>query len=391
MGYSKIYLGAEIAHENDIVRAIGKDVSSLHIGAQRVAWALLMGDRVGVDLDAEAKTLLAAHGDEPMAHVTVAMARMGQDRKEEATRHLEEAKAKAGADHPWRSIVEIAQQIVTFERKPRFVEEVPGRVYRILAVKATPRITAANLNVATFLRVKSGDLVCINPVAMSDDLVAKVRELGDVTHVIAPAKYHNENVVSALAAFPEAKAWGVPAHAGYAEVKDIPFTGLLSDDAPLFPGEIDQITMFGLDPGDVWLVDRASSTVIVTDAILATSPGDEYRTPFGAFNRWAWGLSGRELGFPSYQPPMWTKLGDFQASLRRALEHDFTNVASSHGAWTCADKAKLSSVAEWLLGLGDIDRLRLVFDFAWRHPKMTYRFMREKVEQARSRKQPRDE
>jgi hypothetical protein len=386
VGYSKIYLGSDIAHENDIVRAIGKDVSSLHVGAQRIAWALLMGERVGVDIDSEVKKLVSQHGDEPMAHVTIAMARTGQGRKDEAAKHLEMARERLREDHPWRELVDAAQQLGKFEREPQLVEEVPGRIYRVIAVKSAPRITSANVNVATFLRVKSGDLVCINPVVMNDALVARIRELGDVTHVIAPAKYHNENVLEALAAFPGAKAWGVPAHAGYEAVKDIPFTGLLSDDAPLFPGEIDQITMQGFDPGDVWLLDRASSTVIVTDAILMSPPSDEYRTPFGLFYRWAWGLHERDVGFPSYQPPMWKNLPDFQASFRRALEHDFTDVASSHGSFRAVSKAELSSALDWFLDLKRVDGLRLVADFAWRHPKMTYRFLKEQIAAARAKR-----
>ena len=385
MGYSKIYLGADIAHENDIVRAVGKDVSSLHVGAQRIAWGLLMGDRVGVDVDAEAKALLARHDDEPMAHVTVAVAHLGRGKKDDAKKHLGLAKERLRPDHPWTALVESAQRLVEFEREPKLVEEVPDRIFRVIAVKAAPPIKSANVNVATFVRVASGALVCINPVNMSDGIVARIRSLGDVTHIIAPAKYHNESVLSALEAFPQAKAWGVPGHEGYDVVKDIPFAGLMSDDAPLFPGEIDQITMHGLDPGDVWLLDRASSTVIVTDAVLMSPPSDEYRTPFGAFYRWAWGLHGRPMGFPSYQPPMWKNLTEFQGSLRRALEHDFNHVASNHGSFRAASKAELKTALEWFLDLKRVDGLRLTADFAWRHPGMTLRFVKEQIALARSR------
>jgi hypothetical protein len=237
--------------------------------------------------------------------------------------------------------------------------------------------------------VKSGALVCINPVKMTAELVTRIKALGDVTHVIAPAKYHNENLAGALEAFPNAKAWGVPGHEGYDAVKDIPFEGLLRDDDPLFPDEIDQVTMHGLDLGDVWLVDRASKTAIVTDSVLVHAWDDRYRTPFGAFYRWAWGLHGRDIGIPSYQPPMWKDLPAYQASIRRGLEHDFENVASNHGAWKCTDgddKALLKRSVEWFLALDRIDGIRLVADFAWRHPGMTLRFVKEQIALARSKR-----
>jgi hypothetical protein len=389
VGYSKIYLGADIAQENEIVRALGKDVASLHVGAQRVAWGLLMGERVGVDLDATVKELLERHDDEPMAHVTVAVARFGQGKKDDAEKHLEHARERMRDDHPWRALVDSTRALTSFVSEPRLVEEDPARVYRVIAVKSAPGIDCANVNVATFLRVKSGALVCINPVKMTDELVRRIRKLGDVTHVIAPAKYHNENVLGALEAFPEAKAWGVPGHEGYDGVKDIPFAGLLRDDEPLFPDEIDQVTMHGLDLGDVWLIDRASRTAIVTDSVLVQARDDRYRTPFGAFYRWAWGLHERDIGIPSYQPPMWKDLSTYQASMRRALEHGFDNVASSHGAWKCSDgddKALLQRSVEWFLALDRIDGIRLVADFAWRHPKMTYRFVKEQIAVARAKR-----
>jgi hypothetical protein len=382
VGLSKIYFGAGHDYENEICTAVGKDVSSLHVGAQRVAWALLLGERVGIDVDACVKRLLAEWDDEPMAHVTVAIARIAQGRTDEGAKHLDQARERMRPDHPWSLLVTKVQGLTSFTREATLVEEVPGRIYRIIAAKSIPGIPSATLNVATFVRVKSGALACINPVAMDDDLVARVRALGDVTHVVAPSKYHNEQLSSALEAFPGAKAWGVPAHAGYAAVKDISFAGFLDDDAPLFPGEIDQITMRGVDFGDVWFVDRPSSTLLVTDAFLV-QPSDEYSTPFGAFYQWAWGIHGRPIGIASYQPPMWQDLSAYQGSIRRALAHDFENLATSHGAWRCTDgnaKAELSRALGWFLSLDRVDGLRLVGDFFWRHPGVTIRFAREQLE-----------
>lgn len=384
MGYSKIYLGAEIEHENDIVRALGKDVSSLHVSAQRVAWGIVMGERVGVDLDREVDGLLARHDDEPMAHVAAAIARLHQGRSEDAKKHLQRAREQSRPEHPWHALVERVQSLATHAVDQRVEETERDRIYRVAGVKPVAGIDAANVNIATFMRMKSGELTCINPVAMTDGVVARVKELGDVTNVIAPAKYHNENVVSALAAFPKAKAWGVPGHEGYDGVKDIPFAGLLRDDAPLFPGELDQVTMRGLDLGDVWFVDRASKTLVVTDAMLMQA--NDHGTPFHAFYRWAWGLHGRDMGIPSYQPPMWKDLRAYQASVRRALDLDFENVGSNHGRWKCADKAALVGAYDWFLALGPIDGVRLVADFAWRHPKMTYRFVKEQVALARAKR-----
>jgi hypothetical protein len=381
---SKIYLGTALAYETEVRRAVGERLRDLHVAAQRVAWGVLMGERLGIDLEREVVPLVERFADEPAAHATIAVARAAQGRTDEMRRHIAEARERVSSSHPWAGMIAALDKLTTEGADLDLVEEEPGRCYRIYAAQALPGIPSANPNVATLLRMRSGELVCINPVAIDAALADRIRALGDLTHIIAPAKYHSEQVARVKALFPRARAWGVPAHRRYPGVRSVPFDGFLSDEAPLFPGELDQITMRGVDVGDVWLVDRASRTLIVTDAVFFTEsiPGvDRYRTPFSQFYCWAWGVHDR-VGIPSYQPPMWSDIRAYQASLRAALERDFDHIASCHGGWRCTrvgGKEALRNGVGWLLELDRTRALGLRGEFVRRHPRVFYRFARAQI------------
>jgi hypothetical protein len=279
------------------------------------------------------------------------------------------------------------------ELEPRLQEEEPGRVYGVIADNRPPDAVFGNRGVGRFLRMRSGELVYVNPVPLSAELAEQVRALGEVTHVIAPAKYHSEFVPQALAHFPKARAFGVPGHRGYPNVAHIPFAGYLSDDKPLFPDELDQIALDGTDLGDVWLIDRATRTLIVTDAVvfMQLEPSDTvpYQSTFAIFYAWAWGVFDR-FGALSYQPAMWQDITAYKASLRRAFGHDFEHVAWCHGRWRCIRgdaRNKLARECEWLLGLSRLQALGLLVNFVGRHPVMFWRLVKEQIALRRARAQ----
>jgi hypothetical protein len=350
-----------------------------------------MGERAGVDLDEQIDLLLRKYDGEPAAHLAVALARASQGRMENADVHVARARALNASGHPWSALV---PEMSLWPPRPKtgsFHEEVPGRVYRVIGAKDVPGIPFANPGAATFLRMRSGELVCINPVPMTDELAARVSDHGEVTHIVAPAKYHSEGIPHAQRLFPRARTWGAPAQKGYPGVAHVRFDGYLDDSAPLFPGELDQITMRGIDVGDVWFVDRASRTLIVTDAVFATEavPGAEpFASPFAAFYTWAWGVHGR-LGVPSYQPAMWQDVRAYQESLRRALACDFEHVGSSHGPFRCTSndgKEELRRALGFILDLSRFEALGLLFDFVRRHPGIFFRLVREQIAARKGRR-----
>jgi hypothetical protein len=251
-----------------------------------------------------------------------------------------------------------------------------------------------NRGAARFFRMKSGELVLVNAVDFPDSVAEEVRALGEVTHIVAPAKYHSDHVPRARTLFPKARTWGVPGHRGYPGVAHIPFDGYLTDDVSLFPGELDHVALEGVDVGDVWLVDRASGTLLVTDAVFFTRfdvpDGADFTTPFSLFYTWAWGVFDR-VGIPSYQPVMWNDLGLYQASLRRALALDFDRIASCHGSFRSVEgraKERLQESLSWLLALGKLGGLAHVGDFVRRHPGVFYRLVKEQIAARKGATQP---
>lgn len=190
-----------------------------------------------------------------VAHLYAAAVHRWTQRHAEAEREL--ARARALADgHPFAYLVPNDTRWQCALPTTDILEIWPGRVYRVIGEsRATHADPFGVRNVATFFGVRSGALVCINSVQLDDATVAKLRALGEVTHIVAPAKYHNEHLVVAKSYFPEAKIIGVPGQRGYPQVRHVPFDGFLNDEVPLFPDEIDQVTTKGADVEDVFFLD----------------------------------------------------------------------------------------------------------------------------------------
>ncbi|HEU5076647.1 MAG TPA: hypothetical protein VFU02_20800, partial [Polyangiaceae bacterium] len=101
----------------------------------------------------------------------------------------------------------------------------------------------------------------------------------------------------------------------------------------------------------------------------------DFDSPFRRFYAWAWGVAGR-VGVPSYQPPLWTDLAAYRASLARAFDLDFDTVAYNHGSWRAIPsdgREHLRAALGFIFELKNWDTLRLTFDFVRRHPGFVYR------------------
>src|SRR5215831_8346531 len=105
MAGSRLYLGADAAYERQLRESANCDLRQLHRGAQRVAWGVIMGERVGIDLDVEVARLLRTCGEHFAAHVSAAFARRSQRRETDADWHLARARELLPAGHPWAALV----------------------------------------------------------------------------------------------------------------------------------------------------------------------------------------------------------------------------------------------------------------------------------------------
>jgi hypothetical protein len=378
MSTSFLYLGLSPQAERAFRAQSACTLDELHWFAQRVCqYARASADHV--QLRKLLPRIEKQVGSHFLGQLTLAVAERALQDEAAADAAWQRAVELTPPDHPWACVVPKAALWRGVPNSPVLVEEEHGRVYRLVGETKAPGAVFGTLGVGRFIRVACGALVFVNPVPIPDQIRPQVQALGDVQHIIAPAKYHSEHVLAAKRLFPHAKAWGVPAHRGFARVADIPFDGYLDDDAPLLPGEIDQITLHGNDVGDVWLLDRKSSTLITTDALFYAAANDEYVTAFGSYYAWAWGVCGRN-GVPSYQPPMWRDLVRYQAALKRAFAFEFEHVAYCHGAWRAIGERgsqRLQETLGWILELGKWDGLRLTLDFVRRHPRIVYRALKK--------------
>jgi hypothetical protein len=352
MRTSKLYLGMSDQFESDVRRRVGVNLDELHRLAQRICQAALAPATASRVLPPVIQSLERRAGECFMGQLSRAFGFRLLGREDDADRAFRRATELVPDADPWSHLVPDTAEWRAPIRPAALVEEEPGHVYRIIGETRADGAVFGTLGVGRFLRMQSGELVYVNPVPLADEVVAEVRTLGRVAHVIAPAKYHFEHVMVAARAFPGARIWGVPAHRGFARVARIPFDGYLDDTAPLYPGELEQLTLDGNDIGDVWLLYRRTRTLLTTDALFFSAPvaneAADFDSPFRRFYAWAWGVATRD-GIPSYQPPMWRDLRAFRASLARAFELGF--------------------VTE----LKTLDALRLTLDFVRRHPGFAYR------------------
>jgi len=379
MRASKLYLGMSAQFESDVRRRVSANLDDLHRLAQRVCQAALAPARASHDLPPVLRDLERRAGDCFMGQLSRAFGFRLLGREDDADRAFRRATELVPDGDPWSQLVPDATAWRAPARPAALVEEEPGHVYRVTGETRADGAVFGVLGVGRFLRMQSGDLVYVNPVPLADDVVAEVRKLGSVAHVIAPAKYHFAHVTEAARAFPGARVWGVPAHRSFARVAGIPFDGYLDDTAPLYPGELEQLTLDGNDVGDVWLLYRRTRTLMTTDALFFAGPvaadAADFDSPFRRFYAWAWGVADR-AGVPSYQPPMWRDLRSFGASLARAFDLEFDTVAYNHGSWRAIPRdgrQQLRSALGFVTELKSLDALRLTFDFIRRHPGFVYR------------------
>lgn len=113
-----------------------------------------------------------------------------------------------------------------------------------------------------------------SPVELTDDLMAKVSELGRVRWIVSPNKLHHLFISQWLEAFEDAEAWAPP---GLPDKRPgIEWAGTLGDTAPAAWAEaIDQVVFGGsLGMEEVLFFHRPSSTCLVGDLIQRQPPED---------------------------------------------------------------------------------------------------------------------
>jgi hypothetical protein len=128
----------------------------------------------------------------------------------------------------------------------------------------------------TVVRLSDGGLWLHSPIDAMPGLVASVRALGEVRHLVAPNAVHLSWLPDWQKAFPEAKAWGAPGAPARARRKGLAvhWEPDLTDEAPPnWRGDLEQMVVRGSPVHkETVFLHRASRTLILTDLIENLEP-----------------------------------------------------------------------------------------------------------------------
>ncbi len=198
-----------------------------------------------------------------------------------------------------------------------WVAHQPDHVY--LGLKLGSRMTV--------VRLPDGGLLLHSPVAMTPALVAAVRELGTVTHVVAPSLYHHVYAGDAVAAFADAQLHG-PADL-HAKRSDLRFHHVLTE-AP-HPDWGDLLQPVGIDGcllGETVLVHRPSSTIVSADLTENFATSDHFLTRLYLK---AAGLE-NQIGWSRMLRVVYRDHRAARASLVKLMDHGCDRIVIAHGA-----------------------------------------------------------
>jgi hypothetical protein len=201
----------------------------------------------------------------------------------------------------------------------------------------------------TIVRLPGSKPLLHSPIAPSDELLREVAEIGPVTHLVAPNKFHHLFVGEWQRAFPESSLYVAP---GLDRKRaDLDITGVLTDEPESgWEGVIDQVVLDGFPfANEVVFFHRPSATLIASDLAFNVGPTSPLLT------RLAFRLGG---AYGRLSPTMLERIlvrdrAAFRRSLVRVLDWPFDRVVVAHGEVSeTGGREELIRSFEWVLGGG---------------------------------------
>jgi hypothetical protein len=188
----------------------------------------------------------------------------------------------------------------------------------------------------TIVRLNNGDLWCHSPIELTEELKAKIDELGLVRHLISPNKIHYAHIEAWNNAYPEAITWASPGVRDRAKQQNIEvnFPADLEDKPPLdWANEIDQLIFRGSRFMDeVVFFHRQSATLILADLI-------ENFEEKKVSQWWVWLVKLAGIVDPDGQTPLdlrmtfWGRKEQASNSFQQMLQWEPEKVILCHGRW----------------------------------------------------------
>jgi hypothetical protein len=197
------------------------------------------------------------------------------------------------------------------------------------------------------VRLDGGGLWAWSPIALSEDLAAQVRDLGEVTEIVAPNKIHHLFLEPWAQAWPAARLHAAPGLAS--KRTDLSFATELGDSAdPAWSDSIEQVVFRGSGfMQEVVFFHRPSRTAIVTDLIQRFDPNElrGWRRVLMTLD----GLVGVDGSTPREWRASFLNRRAARAALERAMAWDPQRVIIAHGEWARTEGRKmLSRSLRWI-------------------------------------------
>jgi hypothetical protein len=178
----------------------------------------------------------------------------------------------------------------------------------------------------TVVRLPSGDLWLYSPIRPDENLMAEVRRLGPIKHLVSPNTFHHLHIAGWAARYPDAQLYLAP---GLDEKRPDLKGALLGPEAPSgWEGALETLLIAGMPSfNEVVVFHAASRTLIVSDLLF------HIRKPANFMSALTFRILGtyKRLG-PSrlFRRAIRDKAA-FDASLDRMFAWDFDTLVMSHG------------------------------------------------------------
>ncbi len=173
---------------------------------------------------------------------------------------------------------------------------------------------------------EAGRVILFSPIDFSEEQLATIRAIGEVTDLVAPCLFHHLGMGKAIRQFPKARVWGVP---GFKEKRpDIAWTDLLTPEKWPYKSFLDIVAIEGAPKySEADFFHESTRTLLATDLCF------NMRRPGG----WAAGIIlrifGNYDGFASsrlLRVLVRDKVA-FEKSLVQLFQWDFDKVVMAHG------------------------------------------------------------
>lgn len=362
-------LGADAAHVEATHAALGPHATRLFTLAQRCVWGITQADLVRVDVSSALATLQQEFPAHPMKRLLAAFL-LHESSREHAARELAAAREQLGAGHPLSFMLPTQADWAGAVRPQTLTEVVAGRVWRVHGSVRQHGTRFSIESVGTIVRTDRGQLVFINPVALSREALAEVRALGPMLSVAVQGRAHSRFAADARAQFPEARLLLSEGHRAHPASAGIVCDGALGTESARLPDEFLQLPVRGTDQDEVVLYHHPTRLLVFQDLVSNNTAAHHARAFVGRLEYFAFGLVDR-IGLLSYHPLLWHDLSALQRSLRAIGTLDAALITGAH--WPLqpvggAGRAGVDAALQFVLGLSKARHVSLIAKFFARQP-----------------------